>query len=293
MDDLFVLDTNTGYEKQLHSIGRRMLLEYDLVIGDKHYDMLEVEAYLNAPGHPDPFVHAHPFQKRSGYWFFHRAGMSSTLRNGSRKGVDITVGKAINNSTGGLLIRAVEDKETGRVIEGPSLLVDEILLGLGGLKTADLADEHWDCWTQENRLYLKKKATPYSQPVHQSCRVGLRLSHHNLTTRLQYVGRPYRYVMKPWLLKKGRVWTLFGLMEEKLTIEEMVRLTLMKKTLMPKYKSEYDIGQKDAIKTIKQCVWGGKDIVAGNALWKTRVMSAVRWWERQAEIGNIIEIEKK
>lgn len=68
MDDLFVLDTNTGYEKQLHSIGRRMLLEYDLVIGDKHYDMLEVEAYLNAPGHPDPFVHAHPFQKRSGYW---------------------------------------------------------------------------------------------------------------------------------------------------------------------------------------------------------------------------------
>lgn len=68
MDDLFVLDAGTDYEKQLHSIGRRMLLEYDLVIGDKHYDMLEVEAYLNAPGHPDPFVHAHPFQKRSGYW---------------------------------------------------------------------------------------------------------------------------------------------------------------------------------------------------------------------------------
>ena len=68
MDDLFVLDIDTEYEKQLNSIGRRMLLEYDLVIGDKHYDMLEVEAYLNAPGHPDPFVHAHPFQKRSGYW---------------------------------------------------------------------------------------------------------------------------------------------------------------------------------------------------------------------------------
>lgn len=77
MDNLFVLDIDTEYEKQLHSIGRRMLLEYDLVIGDKHYDMLEVEAYLNAPGHPDPFVHAHPFQKRSGYWVKYNLCMSN------------------------------------------------------------------------------------------------------------------------------------------------------------------------------------------------------------------------
>lgn len=57
------------YEKRLGYICKEML-KYDLVIGKRRYDMLEIEAYLTAPnhGHPDPYCHGHPLQKKSGAW---------------------------------------------------------------------------------------------------------------------------------------------------------------------------------------------------------------------------------
>lgn len=57
------------YERRLGYICREML-KYVLVIGDKRYDMLEIEVYLTAPkhGHPDPYCHGHPLQKKPGAW---------------------------------------------------------------------------------------------------------------------------------------------------------------------------------------------------------------------------------
>lgn len=62
-------ETMAHYEKHFRRIGETMM-QYDLVIGHRRYDMLEIEAYLTAPdhGHADPYCHGHPLQRRSGAW---------------------------------------------------------------------------------------------------------------------------------------------------------------------------------------------------------------------------------
>ncbi|KAI8143791.1 hypothetical protein BJV82DRAFT_84790 [Fennellomyces sp. T-0311] len=297
-------EARSHYESHLARIGRSMMEDHDLVMGTKRYTLLEVEAYLTAPkhGHADPYCHGHPRQKRAGYWFFHRAGMSDSFRGGSRKGVDITIGS--NESAGGMLIRAVLDQGDGRVIEGPSLLVDEILKVCGKKDLQSLTAAPWtgDCWCKKSLFYLEKKPpvrpTATKRPrieeerVYTSCRVGLGLGNRSpsIEARLLFVGRPYRYVMKPHFLKKGRVWTLFGLMEEKLPSKEIAELTQIKESLLPKYKSEFDAGREAPLDTIRECL-NGKDIVSGGANWKLRVMSAVRWWECNVKQGEKFKLQ--
>ncbi|KAI9252841.1 hypothetical protein BDA99DRAFT_540836 [Phascolomyces articulosus] len=312
--------TRVHYEDHLGRIARSMMEDYDLVMGGKRYTMLEIEAYLTAPnhGHADPYCHGHPRQKRAGYWFFHMAGMSESFRGGSRKGVDITIGNPKHNSAGGMLIRAVLDQSTNKVVEGPSLLVDEILRVCKHKSLDSLTKTPWpgQCWSKKSLFYLEKKPSSSdlnneeddediasstvtrrikrqkldqhkNKTVYTSCRVGLGLGNRSpsIEARLLFVGRPYRFVMEPWLLKKGRIWTIFGMFEQQtISNDNIVRLTGVTKSLLPKYKDEFDAGEKDPNDTIRACL-NGKDIVSGSAQWKLRVMAAVRWWECHAKEG--------
>ena len=225
------------------------------------------------------------------------AGMSSSFRGGSRKGVDITIGNPDHNSAGGMLIRAVLDQSTGAVIEGPSLLVDEILRVCKHKTLDSLTKAPWSgqCWSEKSLFYLEKKPSRRGQAkrqkvqeskVYTSCRVGLGLGNRSpsIEARLLFVGRPYRYVMRPQLLKKGRVWTIFGMFEQSISNKDIVELTKVKEGLLPKYKSEFDAGEDAPEETIRECL-EGKDIVSGSANWKIRVMAAVRRWECNAKEG--------
>lgn len=250
--------------------------------------------------------------------FFHHVGMSKGFRGGSRKGVDITLGNKEQDSAGGVLIRAIMDQESEKVIEGPSLVVDEILSRLGHENIKDLVETRWKeragwCWDTESGFYLEPRRTSAEEDeqeegpakrqktrlvnddddhrVHASSRVGLGLTNRepSIETRLLFVGRPYRFVVKPWLLKKGRVWTIFGMLEESISTAEITRLTGAKASFVAKCKEEYDAGQKEATATIRKCL-KDKDILAGGTNWKIRVMSAIRWWEQQRKQGKQIEI---
>lgn len=238
--------------------------------------------------------------------------MSNGFRGGSRKGVDITIGNQQSGSAGGMLIRTLVDQTTGRIIEGPSLLVDEILKQLGHNSIEELVKSRWNddhpglCWAKESGFYLEKKddARPakkrlkleendddHDQTVYSSCRVGLGLKNAlpSIETRLLFVGRPYRFVKKPWLLKKGRIWTIFGMLEQELPTEDIARLTRTTTGLLRKYKKEYDAGRESPLETIKLCLTE-KDILAGGAAWKVRVMSAIRWWECQRRDGKPVQL---
>lgn len=247
--------------------------------------------------------------------------MSKGFRGGSRKGVDITLGNKEKDSAGGVLIRAILDQDSGKIIEGPSLVVDEILSTLRYKSIKELVEARWKertgwCWDIESGFYLeprhidvennngKKQRRPTKRQkildyngdehaVHASSRVGLGLTNRepSIETRLLFVGRPYRFVVKPWLLKKGRVWTIFGMLEESMSTAEIARLTGAKPSFIQRCKEEYDAGQKEAIITIRKCL-KDKDILAGGADWKVRVMSAIRWWEQQQKQGICVEIPK-
>ncbi|KAI8379321.1 uncharacterized protein BYT42DRAFT_613641 [Radiomyces spectabilis] len=296
-----ITDADTAdqyYQAHFDRIASAMLLDYDLCIGENRYNMLEVEGYLKTQPehfHADPFCHGHPLQKRSGAWFFHHVGLSHGFRGGSRKGVDITVGDAKEGSAGGMLIRAIQNESTGQLIEGPSLVVNEILSVLGESSIKNLVESHWHdhpgwSYAEESRFYLAPKKTIHSGvkrkasefEIYKSPRVGLGLTNHSpsIEMRLSFVNRPYRFVISPWLLKKGRVWTIFNMLETEVDQEDIATLNDTKSNMVAKYKVEYDLGKDLPVETIKSCL-KNKDIVHGGAWWKIRVMSAIQWWASQ------------
>ncbi|KAI0757971.1 hypothetical protein C8Q74DRAFT_290534 [Fomes fomentarius] len=134
--------------------------------------------------HEDPFTHASPEQSQLGRWYFHRppsrlgepcAPSSTTAgyRGGTRKGLDITIGQppppvmskyfsqslsvsglnqaagsssAGNTSVvhGGILLRSARRVSNGKVISGPSLLVDEILRLSRASEILELVTVNWN-----------------------------------------------------------------------------------------------------------------------------------------------------
>lgn len=149
-------------------------------VHEEVYELLEVECYLRATGHMDPYAHATHEQSISGRWYFHRTcqrspvELSSTTgltisgpktkaagyRGGTRKGLDLTFGAPVLlssstqlNSTvdnqdsdaptprGGVLIRSIRRVSDEAVISGPSLIVDEILRVCNSKSVAELVKE--------------------------------------------------------------------------------------------------------------------------------------------------------
>lgn len=61
-----------------------------------YYAMQDLEFYLVAPAHHDPYAHAHPSQRATGNWYLHRAGRGpgAGYREGTYKGLDLTFGRS-------------------------------------------------------------------------------------------------------------------------------------------------------------------------------------------------------
>ncbi|CAO3643041.1 unnamed protein product [Cunninghamella blakesleeana] len=176
------------YEKVFYSICSELMLNYDLCIKSKkdnevkRYDLLEVESYFKSEKyqHNDPYTHNHPIQYKNGLWYFHHMGQSSAFKGGSRKGVDITLGRieSTNNqekqrvASGGILIRAIQCQKTQKLIEGPCLLVDHILKELDYSTLNDLVKNQFDkneisgcCWDQKSGFFIAPKVAKTTGPT--------------------------------------------------------------------------------------------------------------------------------
>jgi hypothetical protein len=201
--------------------------------------------------HADPFTHGHPIQQEFGRWYFHRAGenQAAGYKNGSYKGLDLTIGgRTGNQAYGGILIRALlpfrqdGSEVKNSLIEGPSLVVDHILAvckcasipdlvmcGFGDVKTTTPVA------FKLSKLYLAAlssvqervpvASTPGSD-ILPNClifavpRVGLTLKKGSTVDRNQYLMKAYRFVNHPKLNKKGKVNILVGLYLHQLSQEQ-------------------------------------------------------------------------
>ncbi|KAJ4477452.1 hypothetical protein J3R30DRAFT_221363 [Lentinula aciculospora] len=222
------------------------------------FEVLELEFYLWIVGvHEDPFTHGSAEQARSGNWYFHRTPQRSInhsaqspttvaggYRGGTRKGLDITIGPspamsspyfpnapAIETSStrGGILLRTLRNASTGRVISGPSLVVDEILKLCHANSISELVEKQWMCDISAFReqkcppagdsmlhLMLKGDSAIQGAHIYQSPRIGLGLSHPSVSPsfedpRVAFLPKPYRYFVHPELLvSNGRPQTFLG-----------------------------------------------------------------------------------
>ncbi|KAI9015688.1 hypothetical protein CLU79DRAFT_765361 [Phycomyces nitens] len=293
LDSLFFIppplassDPANHYQTHFDTLARKILLDHDLYIGDKRYDILEVEMYLNTSelGHEDPHCHNHPLQKTFSNWYFHRIGKTDGFKGGSRKGVDITMGNPENDTKGGMIIRAIKEHGTDRLVEGPSLVVDEILKVHGYTSLKVFVTEKWknkpaNCWATDTCLYLVKKETKDTSTqvpakrrkidrplpidtIYASCRVGLRTWKANTPYDkcLWFVGIPYRYVQQPWLLKKGRIWTVLEMLDKNMAEKDIASLNNISINLVKKYKEAYEKGQDTPLEALRHIMT--KDILS-------------------------------
>ncbi|PFH45165.1 hypothetical protein AMATHDRAFT_162354 [Amanita thiersii Skay4041] len=183
LEDLVDFSTLTNpsqatIQQRFEAIAKALLCDNYLVVvsGNKEtkYEILELEFYLWMDRfHEDPFTHGSEEQKIAGQWYFHRAprwsqdsrrSVTSTTayRDGSRKGLDLTIGRAPSTSSsnqtetpttstatgselkGGALLRSIRRVSTNKVTSGPSLLVDELLKSSNVNSIPELVSKKWD-----------------------------------------------------------------------------------------------------------------------------------------------------
>ena len=184
--------------------------------------LVEIEFYFDSKEHPDPFAHRHPEQATLDRWYFHRTGVS--YRGGSFKGFDLTFGNGVAH--GGILIRSLETPD-GRLVVGPSLCVDYLLVTTGSASVAALAGAIGDrrATDPESPLQLIDGDGSVDVTLFSSARVGLTLKRHNDAIAADRLSRRYRFLTEPRRVTKGRSELIAALLSAGHTPEDVHRLT--------------------------------------------------------------------
>lgn len=179
---------------------------------------------------------------------------------------------------GGVLLRTIRRISDSKIISGPSLLVDQILLASQSPSISDLVSQKWadgaghacctsafpsehDLSMRTTLLFLQPRSSSSEESltIYTSPRIGLDLSHPGTTPslthpRVAFLPRPYRYFVHPHLLTaNGRTQTFLGILQacllnsnsdETWLRSELIRITGLKKASVEKYLGEYRKGGK-------------------------------------------------
>lgn len=114
--------TPKNIDDQFSDIAKKLFFEFNLIVNEQVYQLVEVEFYYQSSQHDDPFVHCDEMQKTNGQWYFHGSG------------IDITIGDGENY--GGILLRGIARIEESKLvfISGPLNVAKEIFSQLGSAK---------------------------------------------------------------------------------------------------------------------------------------------------------------
>ena len=203
------------------SIATHLLGACRLSVAGVLHRLVEIELYFDGEQHRDPFAHRHPEQARPGHWYFHRIGES--FRGGSFKGVDLTCGDG--DACGGILIRSLEQPD-GRLVVGPSLCVDHLLVttGTSSIATLTAAIAGRSVFDRGSPLHLVDDDAR-DVTIFRTARVGLSLKRHNDALAVDRLSRPYRFLTEPRRVTKGRAELIAALLSDGHSPEEVRRLT--------------------------------------------------------------------
>lgn len=197
-------------------VARALFDRHELHFGDARFRLLDVEFYVHAAGHEDPYTHRNPKQSTFGQWYFHRVGPS--LRNGTFKGLDLTL--CVDDSApsedaravyAAVLLRGAQSLDGATVLDGPCVLVDHAIRSAGLRTIAELCDAVEGPVVTDARARApialvpseaSAPATLYATP-----RVGLALSDE----RARFCAARYRFLADGQAIKKGRAELLCAL----------------------------------------------------------------------------------
>ncbi|HKB04020.1 MAG TPA: hypothetical protein VKD90_17490 [Gemmataceae bacterium] len=209
------------------------------VIAGHAHRMTECEFYFRGPPHDDPFTHGDPIQVHAGRWYFHKT--AGNYRGGSFKGVDVTFGDGVGK--GGILIRGAESAD-GRLIDGPSLIVDHLLASCGH-RTVERFDRELGArfvWDPTAPMYLARDPDA-AKAIVSSARVGLSLRRAGPgSTKTDYLTRQYRFLTEPRRIAKGKPHMVMALHRAGRPAAEIREVTGVPARSIATYIVEYEAG---------------------------------------------------
>ena len=209
------IQTQFAIESWFGSMARELIFKSTLIAGGNQYQITEVEFYYYSDVHQDPFCRRTEAQLGIGKWCFHRKGKS--YREGNYRGLDISFG---GDCYGGLLLRSIRKGE--EVIEGPCLVVNELLSALGANSVTELVEQaDFDDDIFEGSLRLVSDSQE-STPLYQSARYGLVAKG---SAYLPFLIAPYRYATRLHHLKKGIQNFVLELFSEGYSLGELGLIT--------------------------------------------------------------------
>jgi hypothetical protein len=211
------------FDQYFVQIANELLNNYIIQVGNTQFRINEIEFYLKHDLHLDYFTHCDSMQQSNCDWYIHRTGGS--YRSGTFKGIDITFGSYAKEVFGGILIRTIENLETGEVFEGPCVCVDRFMMVMMELetKTIDefasiLAKNKFDIFT--SALSIKQLSLD-NKKVYRSPRVGLTLKkssggnakNNGKSNQQDWIFKPYRF-MTSLEKKKGKHYIVLALISK-------------------------------------------------------------------------------
>lgn len=240
---------------RFHELAGVLLNQTLLEVNKSKYRICEIEFYVHSDAHRDPYAHQHPEQLKFGTWYFHQLKTKKgySFKGGNYKGLDITLGDG--KSFVGILIRSIES--SGERIDGPSLVVDEILncLKIDSVAEAATSNEH--------RVSLIFEPSLESQEFFMGPRVGLYPTAQNEEISLQFLFMPFRYITQPAKTKKGKA-LLFLYQASLYGMDKAVERIGVREAEAKKYLNWFENGLKENIvdlqfgeKIAEQCKFFG------------------------------------
>ncbi|MDA3818099.1 MAG: hypothetical protein PF486_12030 [Prolixibacteraceae bacterium] len=182
------------YQAEFDRIAKKILNSYNLIISEKAYRIREIEFYYYSENHTDFYCHNNPRQQEKANFYFHRFKDPEKYLRLRQKGIDITFGTP-DKSYGGILIRAIQNINSGDVFTGIGKLTNKIIAKIGGPKEIQkLYDSGDNVFNESSSLHLLCSDNNRLK-IFKKYRQGL--NHNALDTDNFYLNSAYNYFTYP------------------------------------------------------------------------------------------------
>ncbi len=136
----------------------------------------------------------------------------------SFRGLDITFNSLNDSSYGGILIRSIENKQTGQIYEGSCLVVDALLNLCNSKTIKELVEkklnQNLSIFNKNSFIYLRSLNSKTNQELLASPRVGLTLKIPSII-RERFLFRSYRFTPEDYYPSKMKTTILLSLAAQK------------------------------------------------------------------------------
>lgn len=162
--------------------------------GNRKYRICEIEFYLYSSEHKDQYTHCYEEQLGTNGWYFHKHGKS--YKEGTYKGLDITLGDGKNTYLGILIRSIMSDK--GNLIEGPCRCVNELIFPC--VKVSEFMRDfpfQISCYRNSKKIELVPEKLQ-REKIYQGKRIGLSDKYP------EWRIKKYRYLIYKNLIRKSK-----------------------------------------------------------------------------------------